>query len=75
MRDINSTSTTIRMIRAEKSILCPISGSYHPVDKCAECSYLRNRVDQVLYDGQTLEYVLCSYDHDGHKNKNEGSVR
>lgn len=53
---------TVNMLRAEKAVLCPLSGSYHPVSKCAECGRLHNRIDQVLHDGQILEYVFCSYD-------------
>lgn len=53
---------TINMIRAEKAVLCPLSGNYHPVGRCSECSCLHNRINQVLFDGLTLEYIFCSYD-------------
>lgn len=49
------------ILKAVKSILCPMSGNYHPVEKCAECSYCVNKTIQILTDGAAVEYIFCSH--------------
>lgn len=49
------------VLKTVKSILCPVKGYYHPVEKCAECSHCVNKTIQVLTDGAALDYILCSH--------------
>lgn len=51
----------VEILKAVKSILCPMSGNYHPVEKCAECSHCVNKTIQVLTDGAAVEYIFCSH--------------